>query len=115
MLFSAFLAYKMPTLTMKGGNTDELYQADGRLKMAQSLCEQHPDISKVTWKWGRWQHAVYYEHFKQQLKLRAGVEIPQGNNEYGMSLHVYRCPNGHELRSIGGTIQNKCRACGWEG
>ena len=36
-LFNAFLAEKSVTMTMKGGNTDELYAGDGRLKMAQSL------------------------------------------------------------------------------
>ena len=36
ILFYAFLARKEPTMQMSGGNTDELYQDDGRLKMAQS-------------------------------------------------------------------------------
>ena len=35
-LTNAFLCDKQPTLKMKGGNTDELYKGDGRLKMAQS-------------------------------------------------------------------------------
>ena len=116
VLFNAFLAYKMPTLTMSGGNTDELYKGDGRLQMAQSLCEQHPDVSRVTWKWGRWQHTVNYTGFeKNQLKLRPDAIFDTGVDNYGMSLHVFRCPNGHELRSVGGEIESKCRACGWEG
>jgi hypothetical protein len=40
--FNAFLSGKMATMTMRGGNTDELYVEDGRLKMAQSLQELHP-------------------------------------------------------------------------
>ena len=87
ILFNAFLADKQPTLHMKGGNTDELYQGDGRLLMAQSLKEQHPDIVKVTRKWGRWQHHVDYSGFERnQLKLKKGVVIPKGFNNYGMVL-----------------------------
>lgn len=65
VLFNAFLAKKMPTMTMEGGNTNELYLDDGRLKMAESLKEQHPDCVTVTRKWGRWQHHVDYSHFKR--------------------------------------------------
>jgi len=87
VLFNAFIADKMPTMTMNGGNTDELYQHDGRLQMAQSLVEQHPDVVTVTRKWERWQHQVNYSGFKQnKLRKRAGVEIQQGVNNYGMTL-----------------------------
>lgn len=65
VLLNAYLCKKMPTLTMKGGNTDELYQDDGRLKMAESLREQHPDIVTITEKWGRAQHHVDYRIFKR--------------------------------------------------
>ncbi|PYU26985.1 MAG: hypothetical protein DMG30_00505, partial [Acidobacteria bacterium] len=44
VLFYAFLADKIRTMTLKGGNTDELYAGEGRLRMAQSLREQHPEI-----------------------------------------------------------------------
>jgi hypothetical protein len=91
ILFNAFLAEKMATMTMKGGNTDELYRKDHkidrRLLMAQSLQKQHPDVTKITWKWGRWQHSVNYKPFKKnKLILRRDIEIPQGINNYGMIL-----------------------------
>ncbi len=87
VLFNAFLAEKAQTMTMAGGNTDELYQGDGRLRMAQSLQVQHPDIVKIAWKWGRWQHSVDYRPFKaNKLMLKPGVTITTGNNEYGMVL-----------------------------
>ncbi len=87
VLFLAFLARKKPTMTMKGGNTDELYQGDGRLKMAQSLQQQHPDVVKIAWKWNRWQHQVDYRPFKRnKLRLKPGVIIPSGPNEFGMKL-----------------------------
>ncbi len=87
ILFQAFLIAKMQTLTMKGGNTDELYVDDGRLKMAESLTEQHPDVCSVTKKWNRYQHYVNYEPFKKnKLILRDDININDGNNEYGMVL-----------------------------
>jgi len=64
-LFYAYLCKKMPTLTMRGGNTDELYQDDGRLRMAESLRAQHPDVVRVVEKWGRWQHHVDYRAFER--------------------------------------------------
>lgn len=91
ILFVAFLADKQATMTNKGGNTDELYrqdaQFDGRLEMAKSLQRQHPDVTKIVWKWGRWQHQVDYRPFKNnRLVKRPGVVIPGGVNNYGMEL-----------------------------
>jgi hypothetical protein len=71
ILFNNFLAKKMPTMTMSGGNTAELYKNDGRLKMAQSLVEQHPDIVRVTQKWGRPQHHVDYRQFRANKLIPA--------------------------------------------
>lgn len=69
ILLNAFSCNKAPTMTMGGGNTDELYADDGRLRMAESLREQHPDVVKVTQKWGRPQHHVDYSQFRfNQLK-----------------------------------------------
>lgn len=91
VLFHTFLMDKVVTMTMAGGNTDKLYRQDnefnGRLEMAKSLQRQHPDITKVTWKWNRWQHQVDYRPFKKnRLVKKKGVMIPQGVNNYGMVL-----------------------------
>lgn len=89
ILFNAFLAFKETTMTMKGGNTDELYQGDGRLLMAQSLQKQHPDLVKITRKWGRWQHSVNYRVFRDnKLILKSGITIPDRVNNYGMELET---------------------------
>lgn len=89
-LFQAFLAEKAVTMTMKGGNTESLYklgEQDGRLLMAQSLQRQHPDVVRITRKWGRWQHQVDYRPFKgNKLIPKPGVVIPEGVNNYGMVL-----------------------------
>lgn len=89
-LFHAFLAKKMPTMTMKGGNTESLYKLqneDGRLLMAQSLKVQHPDVVQIKRRWGRWQHVVDYRPFKgNRLIKKEGIVIPEGINNYGMVL-----------------------------
>ena len=85
-LLYAFLANKMPTMKIKGGNTPN-YHDDGRWKMARELQRRHPDVVKITRKWGRWQHQVDYRPFKgNRLVKRKGVEIPEGVNDYGMKL-----------------------------
>jgi len=90
VLFNAFFAGKSQTMTMKGGNTDELYKDDGRLKMAQSLKDQHPEIVEITQKWGRYQHHVNYSVFsRNKLALAPGCEIPEGFDNYGMDLEVF--------------------------
>jgi len=90
ILFNAFLQEKAGTMTVKGGNTDELYADDGRLKMAKSLQEQHPDICTITWKFNRWQHQVNYTVFeKNKLIKKNNVEIKQGIDNYGLVLNTF--------------------------
>lgn len=87
VLFDAFMVKKHATMSMKGGNTDELYKDDGRKLMADSLKAQHPDVTTVEWRWGRWQHVVDYRPFrKNRLAFSPDAEIPDGPNEYGMVL-----------------------------
>lgn len=90
VLFVAFLADKVATMTMKGGNTESLYKLDnedGRLLMAKHLQEQHPDVTQIKRRWGRWQHVVNYKPFKNnRLIKKEGIEIPKGVNNYGMVL-----------------------------
>lgn len=100
ILFNAFLAEKSQTMTMKGGNTESLYGKakgfDGRLEMAKSLQQQHPDVTKITRKWGRWQHHVDYRSFREnRLKRKPGVEVSEGVDEYGMELLKI-----HDLKKI---------------
>jgi hypothetical protein len=88
ILFNAFLINKATTMSVQGGMTPH-YQDDGRLKMAQELAAKHPDVARVSWKFGRWQHHVDYSLFqKNELILKQGVTIPSGTNEYGMHLQV---------------------------
>lgn len=88
ILFNAFLCGKVTTMRMRGGNTDEIYaDTNQRREFAESLAEQHPDVAKVTFKFGRWHHHVDYRPFKRnRLKPKADVFIPNETNNYGMKL-----------------------------
>lgn len=89
ILFNAFLGDKTQTMIMKGGNTDTIYnKGDNRLEFAQSLAEQHPDVVKVSWKFNRWHHQVDYSRFRRfnKLKLKEGIVIEEGVNNFGMVL-----------------------------
>ena len=88
ILFNAFQADKIASMTMKGGNTEELYGiTDKRLEFAQSLQRQHPDCVTIQWKYNRWHHKVDYSSFKHnRLIKRDDIEIPHGIDNYGMKL-----------------------------
>lgn len=68
ILFLWYLINKAETMTMRGGNTDQLYQQtdafDGRYEMAKSLFLQHPDCVKIGRRWGRYQHVTDLRRWK---------------------------------------------------
>lgn len=85
--FNAFLQGKTTTQVLKGGNTDAFYAKDGTLPKSKMQVDLHPDVSRLVWKFGRWHHHVDYSPFKSlRLVRRPDVEIPEGNDEYGMEL-----------------------------
>jgi hypothetical protein len=83
--FNAFLQGKAATLTVKGGNTEELYDGGKKkLEKTQMLVDMHPDVARVVWRYGRWHHYVDYEPFKKnKLRLKPGIDLktfPKVNN-----------------------------------
>jgi hypothetical protein len=85
--FNAFLQEKATTQTMAGGNTEEFYSKEGTLPKSKMLEHLHPDVAKVVWKFNRWHHKVNYQPFKRnKLKLKDGLAIPSGVDNYGMKL-----------------------------
>lgn len=90
VLVNAFWVDKQPTMTMKGGNSDELYRGDGRLHMAQELARRWPRIVEVKRRWGRPQHVVNWKKFRTELKRRDDIDWAAieagGPNDYGLQL-----------------------------
>lgn len=90
LLVNAFLVEKVTTMKVKGGNTTDLYQGDGRLKMARSLERMWPGVVTTDRRFQRPQHVVKdsWRRFDTPLKLKPGVnldELPKVD-EYGMKL-----------------------------
>lgn len=85
--FNAFLANKMVTMSLKGGNTEDYKRTNRRLEFAQELQRAHPDVVRVVWKWNRWHHEVNYIPFRaNKLRRRPGIVVQAGVDNYGMQL-----------------------------
>ena len=101
--FNVFSAKKMQTMTVKGGNTKDLYQNDGRLKMARSLEAMWPEYVQVKRRFGRPQHVVNWKkHFKHGLIRRTDIDWTKikGTNNYGMKLVKVKEIKNKELRKF---------------
>ncbi len=89
--FNAFLQKKMPTQTLKGGNTDAFYAKEGTLPKSEMQVKMHPDVSRLIWRFSRWHHYVDYTKFKSnKLIRRSGIDVPDGIDDYGMRLKRIR-------------------------
>jgi len=104
VLFNAFLVKKMKTMALKGGNTDDLYKDDGRLKMARSLEALWPEYVTVRYRFGRPQHVVKdsWRCFQTPLIRRTDIDwlkIPAVNN-YGMTLKKVKEIRSKELQQL---------------
>lgn len=89
---NVFMIEKKATMTMRGGNTDELYAGDGRLKMARSMERVWPHVVSVNRRWGRPQHHVRnsWQSFTTPLRRRPDAVIPSEPNEYGLELRAVK-------------------------
>jgi hypothetical protein len=67
---NAFMIDKTVTMTMPGGNTTDLYQGDGRLKMARALERVWPGVVRVDRRFGRPQHVVNWKKFATRLQAK---------------------------------------------
>ena len=72
---NAFVIRKVVTMAMAGGNTDELYQGDGRLTMAKELQRRWPHVTTITRKYGRPQHHIAWRKFDTPLKLKPDIDL----------------------------------------
>lgn len=100
--FVAFLADKIATMQIKGGMTDYYEKTNKRKEFAEELFRVHPDVTRIVWKFSRWHHEVDYSPFrKNKLRLKEGVTIPEGVNNYGMVLVKRDVPKIHEGVSDG--------------
>ena len=74
--FHTIQAHKRTTMMMKGGNTDDLYRDDGRLRMSRMLERQWPGVVTTTRRFGRPQHAIAmnWRRFDTPLIRRTDID-----------------------------------------
>lgn len=104
VLVNVFAIDKKRTMTIKGGNTDDLYQGDGRLQMARELERVWPGVVTVDRRYGRPQHVIraQWRRFDTPLKLRDDVkldELPE-HDEYGLDLRAVREIRSERVRAL---------------
>lgn len=98
--YNAFLQDKLTTQHLAGGNTEAFYAAEGTMPKSEMLARLHPDVARVVFRFGRWHHYVDYDVFFKQLpRLRPGVTVTEGANDYGMVLEQRDAETG-EWRGI---------------
>lgn len=104
VLFNAFSAHKALTMTMKGGNTDELYsKSDGRLKMARALERAWPGVVETKRRFKRPQHVVKdaWRKFDTPLKRKTNIDWDNFKpNEYGMRLKQVKEIKSETIRKL---------------
>lgn len=87
---NTFNAQKLPTMKVQGGNTNQLYEGDGRLKMARMLERQWPGVVTTRRRYGRAQHVINknWRAFDNPLIRRTDIDwenLPQ-IDDYGVTL-----------------------------
>lgn len=104
VLVNAFLVKKQRTMTVKGGNTADLYCGDGRLRMARSLERQWPGVVETKRRFQRPQHVVKnaWRKFDTPLKLKEGIDLEElpKTDEYGMKLKAVKEVKSERLRAL---------------
>jgi hypothetical protein len=102
--FNAYLIQKMKTMDHEGGNTEELYKGDGRLKMARSLERVWPGVVSTDRRFLRPQHIIKDNWRKFDTKLIRRKDIDwdalKEPNEYGMRLIALREPRSERIRKL---------------
>lgn len=90
LALNVFVVKKLRTMILAGGNTDELYAADGRARMSRSLERQWPYVVETRRKFQRPQHHVRgsWAAFDQPLIRREDLDLSAlpPVNEYGLEL-----------------------------
>ena len=68
-LFCGFVQNKMTTQKLGGGNMTEIYKS-GTLEKSRMLVYTHPDVSRLSTRYGRDHHFVDYSKFKSNKLIR---------------------------------------------
>lgn len=89
---NSFLAEKVATQRIKGGNTAEFYSKDGTGPKTEMLIKVYPQYSKQVYKFHRIHHYVDYSSFTMPLEYTDSAKLKYGTNE-----NTYSTVNNHGL------------------
>lgn len=84
VIFNLFLQKKRTTQRLDGGNTENFYSGEGTYPKSKMLKERHPDVTKLTKKWGRWHHYVNYQPFKANELQKKDDPPEPGNYDFNI-------------------------------
>ena len=91
--FNAFLQQKIHTQEIKGGNTAEFYAKEGTRPKSEMQVRMHPDVSRLTYRFSRIHHYVYYGPFRDiPLIRRPDLVLHDGPDNYGLELVQVKPP-----------------------
>lgn len=110
VLLNCFLMDKIHTMSMAGGNTTDLYQGDGRLRMARALEKNWPGVVETKRRWQRPQHSIKagWRKFDTPLIRKPEYEdLPEKPNDYGMELVEVRPVRSARLRGLVEDYRNR--------
>jgi hypothetical protein len=76
-LLNTFTVKKKTTMKMGGGNTENLYRGDGRLRMARALERNWPYVVETRRRFERPQHVIRgaWRYFDTPLRLKPGIDL----------------------------------------
>jgi hypothetical protein len=103
ILFNAFLARKIKTMVVAGGQTDAAYHGDGRLFMARALERVWPYVVTTGRRFQRPQHVVrdQWRRFDTPLKLRDDIDLSKMTpDEYGLELVAKKEIKSDKIRRL---------------
>ena len=83
---NCFLADKLTTQRVSGGNNDMFYKEEGTKNKTQMLVDVYPQYTKFVHKFNRDHHQVDYSSFTQELKYKDNIYIDRKENNYNMQI-----------------------------
>jgi len=84
--FNTFLQLKATTQHLQGGNTEAFYAKEGTLPKSQMIVKMHPDVAKLTKRFGRWHHAINYTQWRKRRLRRDPNYTASSQNPYRLRL-----------------------------
>ena len=113
---NCFLADKLTTQRVSGGNNDMFYKEEGTKNKTQMLVDVYPQYTKFVHKFNRDHHQVDYSSFTQELQYKDNIYIDRKENDY--NIQIVKIPDEwdyteKDCRSYIESHLNECEIVDW--